>query len=191
MNIAVKVLLFLSFLLNFEVRMTSASKTQITTHDFSFTKGDGTSLNLSDYKGKVIMIVNVASKCGFTKQYAALQEIYQKYKDYGFVIIAVPSNDFADQEPGDYCEIKDFAHGKFNVSFEIVQKEHVSGSKAHKFFKWVSETMPFYAVPKWNFYKYLIDKNGNIAHWFFSATEPNSFHVTDKIEILLEQKYEG
>ncbi len=166
--------------------MINSTKAEITAHDFSFTKGDGSQLHLSDYKGKVIMIVNVASKCSFTKQYAALESIYQKYKDKGLVIIAVPANDFADQEPGDYCEIKNFAESKFKISFEIVQKEHVVGPEAHEFFKWVYDTMPFYAVPKWNFYKYLIDKEGKMTHWFFSSTEPDSKNVVQKIEEMLK-----
>ena len=153
-------------------------------HDFTFTKGDGSELAFKDFAGKVILVVNVASKCGFTEQYAELEEIYQKYKDKGFVVIAVPSNDFGNQEPGEYCEIKDFAQTRFKTSFEITQKEHVSGSEAHPFFLWISDTMPFYAKPKWNFYKYLIDQNGKIIDWFASSTKPNDKKITDKVEEL-------
>ncbi len=156
-----------------------------TAYDFSFTRGDGSKLELSEFKGKVILIVNVASKCGFTVQYKALEEIYEKYKDRGLVVIAVPSNDFGNQEPGDYCEIKNFAEQKFKVSFPISQKEHVVGENAHPFFLWIKDIMPFYALPKWNFYKYLVDKNGKVAEWFFSSTEPDSATMIEKIEKLL------
>ena len=181
MKIAFLYILLLIF--NMEVSM--ASEGLKTAYDFSFTKGDESKLELSEFKGKVILIVNVASKCGFTSQYKALEEIYTKYKDRGLVVIAVPSNDFGNQEPGEYCEIKNLAEQKFNISFEIVKKEHVIGSEAHPFFSWIRDIMPFYAVPKWNFYKYLIDKNGQIVEWFFSSTEPNAEAIVQKIEKFL------
>ena len=142
-------------------------------YDFKFKNIEsGEALNLSDYKGKIVMVVNVASKCGFTKQYEALEKLYNDYKDKGLVIIGVPSNDFGSQEPRTNQEILEFASTKYNVSFPIVQKEKVKGNEAHPFYLWVKEEKD--VAPKWNFYKIIIGKNGEILDYFSSMTKPDS-----------------
>lgn len=152
-------------------------------HSFSFQKIDNSGpLNLSSYKGKVIMIVNTASLCGFTKQYAELQTLYETYKDRGLVIIAVPSNDFGSQEPGDGEEIKTFCETNFNITFPLTQKVDVKGDKAHPFFIWTHKELGMLSGPKWNFYKYLIDKNGKLIGWFSSFTKPTSKKIINLIE---------
>ena len=152
-------------------------------YDFSFKNIDGSnSINLSDYKGKLVMIVNTASLCGFTKQYSELQELYHKYKDQGLVIIAVPSNDFGKQEPGSGEEIKTFCETNFGITFPITEKVHVQSKASHPFFVWTREKLGFLSGPKWNFYKYLIGKDGNLVGYFSSFTKPMSKKLTKIIE---------
>ena len=153
----------------------------VNAHDFKFKKiASSQDLNLSDYKGKIILIVNVASKCGFTKQYEALEKLYNDYKDRGFVIIGVPSNQFAGQEPGSDEEIIAFCSTKYNVTFPMASKEKVKGDDAHPFYVWASEKTG--ASPKWNFYKYLIGKDGEILDYFSSMTKPDSKKIIELIE---------
>ena len=152
-------------------------------YDFSFTNIDGVNkLNLSDYSGKVVMVVNTASLCGFTKQYSELQELYDKYKDRGFVIVAVPSNDFGKQEPGSSSEIKTFCETNFGITFPIAEKVDVKGKMSHPFFVWTREELGFLSGPKWNFYKYLIGKDGKLITYFSSFTKPMSKKITKAIE---------
>lgn len=155
-------------------------------YEYSFTTlTDNKPLPLSNYKGKVIMVVNTASNCGLTPQYIALEALYKKYKDRGFVIIGVPSNDFGGQEPGDNHEIAKFCTTKFDVTFPMTSKEVVSGEKAHPFFVWARRELGFGSAPKWNFHKYLIDRNGNIVEYFYSTTKPDSQKISQAIEKLL------
>ena len=122
-------------------------------YDFSFNDIDGTELKLSEYKGKIIIIVNVASKCGFTNQYEDLQKIWEKYQSKGIVILGVPSNDFGSQEPGNNTEIKIFCEAKFGISFPMTEKVNVKGTKTHPFYLWAFKNHGKSAVPKWNFHK--------------------------------------
>lgn len=155
-------------------------------YDFSFNTLMGKKpLPLSDYRGKVIMIVNTASHCGFTVQYAGLEALYQKYKDRGFVIIGVPSNDFGGQEPGSSEEIASFCKINFGVTFPMASKEVVSGDNAHPFYLWARKELGFGSAPKWNFHKYLIDRKGKIIDFFYSTTKPDSKKIADAIEKLL------
>lgn len=154
-------------------------------YSFSFDDIDGKKINLSDLKGKVILIVNTASKCGFTPQYSGLQELYQKYKARGLVVIGVPSADFANQEFEQLSEVKEFTNKEFHVTFPLTAITKVSGNKAHPFYLWANNKAGFIGSPKWNFHKYLIDKNGNFATWFSSPTKPQSPEITKKIEELL------
>lgn len=133
------------------------------------------------------MIVNTASNCGFTPQYAGLEELYKKYKDKGFVIIGVPSNDFGGQEPGQGKEIADFCRVNYGVTFPMAAKEVVSGKHAHPFYQWAKNELGFASAPKWNFHKYVIDRNGKVVNYFYSVTKPNSKKITTLIEKLLEQ----
>ena len=145
---------------------------------------------LSQFEGKVILIVNTASKCGFTKQYEGLQELYDKHKDQGLVIIGVPSNDFGKQEPGTAEEIANFCQLNYGVTFPMTSKEVVSGDEAHPFYKWAHETLGFGTAPKWNFHKYLVDKDGSLADHFESITAPDSKKLVSAVEKLLAQNKE-
>lgn len=158
---------------------------QSTAYDFSFTDIDGTDLPLSRYKGKVVMVVNTASKCGFTGQYAGLEKLYQEYRDRGLVIVGIPSNDFGQQEPGSAEQIKKFCTDNFKITFPLTEKTVVTGDQAHPFYKWAAEKgvgSLLAEKPRWNFHKYVIDRDGHLVGSFASATTPDS----DKIKTLLD-----
>lgn len=142
--------------------------------------------NLCQYQGKVIMVVNTASFCGFTSQYEGLEKVYARYKDKGFVILGFPSNDFGQQEPGSNKEIAEFCKNTYDVKFPMFAKSSVSGKDANPLFKMlISKTG---ASPKWNFYKYLIDRNGNIVESYNSLSKPDGKSITSEIEKLLKGK---
>ncbi|MDP2192971.1 MAG: glutathione peroxidase [Alphaproteobacteria bacterium] len=162
----------------------NASKTA---YQFSFNSlNTNKKLNLSDFEGKVILIVNTASKCGFTSQYADLEKLHQAYKHKGLVIIGVPSNDFGGQEPGSNEEITTFCQLNYGVTFPMTQKEKVSGDDAHPFYKWSKETLGFGTAPKWNFHKYLINRQGQLIDYFHSTTSPQSDRFKKAIETALD-----
>jgi len=150
-------------------------------YDFSFKEIDGKTIQLSDYKDKVVLVVNVASRCGFTNQYKGLQELWTSYKDKGLVVLGVPSNNFK-QEPGSNEEIKSFCEANFDVNFPIVEKSNIIGSNAHDFYKWAKEDYGFSAIPKWNFHKIIVNKNGKIVGAFNSITKPTSKKIVNLIE---------
>jgi glutathione peroxidase len=142
--------------------------------------------NLCQYQGKVIMVVNTASFCGFTSQYEGLEKVYARYKDKGFVILGFPSNDFGQQEPGSNKEIAEFCKNTYDVKFPMFSKSSVSGKDANPLFKMlISKTG---TSPKWNFYKYLIDRNGNIVESYNSLSKPDGKSITSEIEKLLKGK---
>lgn len=142
--------------------------------------------NLCQYQGKVIMVVNTASFCGFTSQYEGLEKVYARYKDKGFVILGFPSNDFGQQEPGSNKEIAEFCKNTYDVKFPMFAKSSVSGKDANLLFKMlISKTG---TSPKWNFYKYLIDRNGNIVESYNSLSKPDGKSITSEIEKLLKGK---
>lgn len=145
-------------------------------------------INLSEYARKVLLIVNTASECGFTKQYKGLQELHTKYKDRGLVIIGVPSNDFGAQEPGTSKEIAKFCEINYGVTFPLTSKQVVSGDKAHPFYVWAKATLGFGTAPKWNFHKYLISKDGKLVDYFNSTTSPDSDKIISVIEAELEKE---
>jgi glutathione peroxidase len=151
-------------------------------YDFTLTTIDGETLPLSRYKGKALLIVNTASQCGFTGQYNGLQQLWEKYRDRELVIIAVPSNDFAEQEPGNAVAIKEFCQINYKVTFPIMEKQHVAGPQAHPLFGWLEKTLGKSSVPKWNFYKYLINAEGQPVNWFISTTNPVSDRMVQAIE---------
>jgi glutathione peroxidase len=159
-----------------------------TAYDFSFESLTGEPMPLSAYKGKVLLVVNTASKCGFTKQYEALEALYTKYKDQGLVVIGVPSNDFGGQEPGSNAEIKQFCQLNYGVSFPMASKYAVTGDKAHPFYGWVREVLGLIATPKWNFYKYLVNREGKITDYFVSTTSPNDAALIAEVEKQLAAK---
>lgn len=143
---------------------------------------------LSAYQGKVMLIVNTASQCGFTPQYAGLEKLYQTYKDAGLVIIGVPSNDFGGQEPGDSQEIANFCQINYGVSFPMTSKAKVSGDEAHPFYAWAKKTLGFGTAPKWNFHKYLVNRKGELIDYFNSTTSPESSRVKTAIEKALQEQ---
>jgi len=154
-------------------------------YDFKFTDLDGSSLNLADFKNKVIVVVNVASQCGFTNQYEDMQNIWEKYQSKGLIIIGVPSNDFGKQEPGSNSEIKNFCEAKFGITFPMTEKVSVKGNSAHPFYQWAYKNYGNSAVPKWNFHKIIVDKNGKINSTFTSMTNPSSNKFIKVIENLI------
>ena len=144
---------------------------------------DGKSVKLSDYKGKVLLIVNVASYCGFTKQYSGLEQIYKQYKDKGFEILAFPCNQFGEQEPGTNEEIKNFCSSKFDVSFKLFDKIDVNGSNKSPLYSILTDNeITGKSDIKWNFEKFLIDKNGNIVARYASKVEPTGKELISAIE---------
>lgn len=160
-------------------------------YDFSMTDIDGKEVKLKAYKGKVALLVNVASKCGYTPQYEGLQAVYEKYKSQGFVILGFPANNFKGQEPGTNEEIKEFCTSKYNVSFPMFAKISVKGEDQHPLYQFLTskETNPqFGGEITWNFNKFLIDKNGKIIARFTSKDTPESEAVTSAIEKALAQK---
>jgi glutathione peroxidase len=142
--------------------------------------------NLCQYQGKVILVVNTASFCGFTSQYEGLEKIYAKYKNQGFVVLGFPSNDFGQQEPGSNKEIADFCANTYDVKFPMFAKSSVTGNNVNPLFKMLITKTG--TAPKWNFYKYLIDRNGNAVDSFGSVTKPTSNSITSQVEKLLAEK---
>lgn len=157
-------------------------------HDFSFRAIDGGNLPLSAYRGKAVLVVNTASFCGYTGQYADLQAVWSKYRDRGLVVVGVPSNDFGRQEPGTAEEIQKFCQVNFSVDFPMADKEVVKGESAHPFYVWARETLGVGAAPKWNFHKYLVDPDGNLVGWFPTSVRPNAARVTDVLDTMLAPK---
>ncbi|KAB2852954.1 MAG: glutathione peroxidase [Ignavibacterium sp.] len=144
---------------------------------------DGKEVKLSDYQGKVLLIVNVASYCGFTKQYSALEEIYKKYKDKGFEILAFPCNQFGNQEPGTNEEIKNFCSSKFDVTFKLFDKIDVNGKNQSPLYSILTNNdVTGNAEIKWNFEKFIIDKNGNVIARYLSKVDPMSEEIISMIE---------
>lgn len=154
----------------------------VSAHDFTFTSLDGNDMPLKDFAGKVVLVVNTASKCGFTPQYEALESLYQQYKEDGFVIIGVPCNNFGGQEPENEDAVRAFVEEKYKVSFPLTSKTAVKGDDAHPFFKWAGEKAGFIGRPKWNFHKYLIGRNGEFITWFSSMTSPESSKIADAVK---------
>ena len=150
--------------------------------DFKFNDINGEELSLSKYKGKNLLIVNVASRCGFTNQYEGLQALWENYKDKGLVVIGVSSNDF-NQELKNKEEVKKFCEVNFGINFPMTDITSVKGDDAHPFYKWVKEKYNF--QPKWNFFKILINKDGRVVETFSSFTKPQSSKIIDSINKLL------
>tara|TARA_B110000967_G_C18572391_1_gene405538 strand:+ start:136 stop:651 length:516 start_codon:yes stop_codon:yes gene_type:complete len=147
---------------------------------------NNTVINLNEFRGKTVLLVNVASNCGFTKQYADLQVLYENYKEKNFVVLGIPSNQFGGQEPGTNSEIKNFCETNFNITFPIMDKVDVKGENAHEIYKWAKKNYGKSTVPKWNFHKILINKEGRIEDTFASFTKPTSKKIIDRLSQLLE-----
>ena len=153
-------------------------------YDFKINSITGEVINFSDYQNKVILLVNVASYCGFTKQYSDLQKLWELYRDKGFVVIGVPSNSF-NQEKNSEKEIKNFCEVNFSINFPLTSIYEVKGNDAHEIYKWAKKNHGNSAVPKWNFHKILIDKDGKVVDTFVSFTNPMSKKITGVIEKIL------
>lgn len=151
-------------------------------HDFTFQSIDGKPMPLKGFAGKVLLIVNTASFCGFTRQYEGLQKLWADYEAKGLVVIGVPSNDFGAQEPKAEDEIKEFCQGAFGITFPLTSKESVSGEAAHPFYKWARDTLGTAAAPGWNFHKYLVGGDGRLVSAFSTRTAPDDKKVTAAIE---------
>ena len=164
--------------------MATSSSAGSGVYSFTLNSIDGKPAPLADYKGKVVMIVNVASQCGYTPQYTALEAIYEKYKDQGFVILGFPANNFGAQEPGTNEEIKTFCSRKYSVKFPMYSKISVKGDDQAPLYSYLTkETGPGVAGDvKWNFTKFLVDKNGKVVQRFEPAVTPDSKEVTAAIE---------
>src|SRR5579863_618439 len=158
-------------------------------YSFTLNSIDGQPAPLADYKGKVVLLVNVASKCGFTPQYSALEATYEKYKSQGFVILGFPANNFGAQEPGTNEEIKTFCSRKYNVTFPMYAKISVKGEDQAPLYSYLTkDTGPgLVGDIKWNFTKFLVDRNGNVVQRFESAVTPDSPEVVSAIEKQLKQ----
>ena len=146
---------------------------------------NGESLDLNKFKGKAVLLVNVASKCGFTKQYTELQKLYDLYKDKGLVVIGIPSNQFGGQEPGSNEEIKNFCETNFNITFPMTEKVDVKGENANELYLWAKNNYGKSTIPKWNFHKILINKEGKVQDTYNSFIEPLSKKIIKEIELIL------
>ena len=150
-------------------------------YEYNFNSIDGNNINLNDYKNKVIVVVNVASRCGYTPQYEDLQKLWSNYKDKNLVVLGVPTNNFK-QEPGSNKEIKDFCETTFGINFPMTEKIDVIGKNAHPFYKWAKENYGIGAIPKWNFHKIIVGRNGKVVDTFASFTKPSSKKFLERIE---------
>ncbi|MDX1976954.1 MAG: glutathione peroxidase [Pseudanabaenaceae cyanobacterium bins.68] len=152
-------------------------------YDFNLKNINGEPTDLAKYKGKVCLIVNVASQCGYTKQYKGLEELYRQYKDQGLVILGVPSNDFGAQEPGSEAEIMNFCSTRYDVTFDMFSKVPVKGADKVDLYKYLTETTNNQV--QWNFNKFLVNKEGEVVKYFPSSVAPDSPELVQAIEVLL------
>ena len=160
------------------------AETNGTAYDFEFNSIDGDLIKLSQYKDKVIVVVNVASRCGYTPQYEDLQRLWTEYKSRNLIVLGIPTNNFR-QEPGNNKEIKDFCETNFGITFPMTEKTNVIGGNSHPFYKWARKDYGIGAIPKWNFHKIIIGKDGKVAETFSSITKPSSIKFIKVIEDLI------
>lgn len=157
-------------------------------YDFTMNDIDGKPVNLSQYKGKVLLLVNTASFCGNTPQYSDLQAMYEQYNEEGFEILAFPANNFGQQEPGSNQEIKSFCFTKYSLTFPLFSKISVKGSDKHPLYQYLTEQSPFPGEVEWNFQKYLVDRSGNIIGRFHHRTKPLAPEIVKEVERVLAPK---
>jgi len=164
-----------------------ADKPTTTAYEFEFASLRGEPLPLKQFAGRPMLIANTASKCGFTPQYAGLQAVWQRYRDRGLVVLGVPCNDFAGQEPGDASEIASFCTINYGVDFPMTGKVHVRGADAHPLFQWIAAQGGLISPrPRWNFFKYLFDRQGRMVTWFSSLATPQSAKLARALDHLLD-----
>jgi glutathione peroxidase len=158
----------------------ASAMTRITAYAFSFAGLEGADIKLVEHAGRPILVVNTASLCGYTPQYAGLQQLWTRYHSRGLLIVGVPSNDFGGQEPGGADAIVKTAHGEYKIGFPLAAKAQLKGSNAHPFYKWAASERPL-ETPRWNFHKYLVGRDGHIAAVFPSDIEPMDARVINAI----------
>lgn len=155
-------------------------------HEFGFTDIDGAPMPLAQFAGRPVLVVNTASRCGFTGQYAGLQTLWERYRDRGLVVIGVPSDDF-NQELDSAAEVKDFCELNYGVDFPLTTITRIKGSNAHPFYAWAAQAMGQRMAPRWNFHKYLIDGEGRLVGAFATSVSPTSSSITDAVEQALSR----
>lgn len=163
----------------------AADSAKARAHDFNFEAIDGGRMPLQQWRGKVLLVVNTASFCGFTPQYEGLQALWQRYEAKGLVVVGVPSNDFGGQEPNSEAEILGFCKGAYNVSFPLTSKQVVAGPQAHPFYRWAFDTLGAGAAPKWNFHKYLVGRDGRLLGAFGTRVTPQAPELIQAVEAAL------
>jgi glutathione peroxidase len=154
-------------------------------HEFSFTDLNQQPLPLAEFRGRPLLVVNTASECGYTPQYAGLQKLWERYRERGLQVLGVPSNDFGAQEPGAEDQIREFCTTHYGVDFPLTAKQRVIGKDAHPFYRWIVEQVGEDGAPRWNFHKYLIGPNGALVDMWPSRVEPLAEEITTAIEALL------
>jgi len=178
-----KIIILLSMVMFF-FKTSATANYEKKIYDLSIESISGETINFRDYKNKVILIVNTASYCGFTKQYSELQELWDLYKSKGLIVVGVPSNSF-NQEKKNNNDVKEFCEVNFNINFPITTITEVKGENAHELFKWAKENHGKSAIPKWNFHKILINKEGTVEDTFVSFTKPMSKKILKKLDEIL------
>ena len=173
--------MFLFFFLFFN--MSLLAKENLSVYDFKFVDIDDNNIELTQFEGKPILLVNTASRCGFTSQYTGIQKIHENYKNKGLIVIGVPSDNFH-QEPGSEEDIKKFCMVNFNISFDLTKKNNVVGSEVHPFFEWLDKN--YNAKPKWNFYKFVINKDGKLENHFSSMIVPSSVKLISALDKVIK-----
>ena len=176
------------FLSLFAVKGGAMPAVAATAHDFSFVSIDGGDLPLADYKGKVVLLVNTASMCGFTSQYEGLQSLWLDYRDRGLVVLGVPSDDFGGQELDTAKQVKSFCTLNYGIDFPMTDIAVVAGPNAHPYYKWIADVHGSLAIPRWNFHKHLIDADGKLVDWFASTTSPKSNRLREAVEKALKNR---
>jgi len=162
-------------------RALAAPMSSVTAYAFTFNGLDGEGISLASFAGRPMLIVNTASQCGYTPQYAGLESLWRRFSNRGLMVLGVPSNDFGSQEPGGPKEIHATAQGDYHISFPLTEKVAVKGANAHPFYRWAASERPR-EIPRWNFHKYLVDRNGHLKSSFASAVEPTEPQVITAIE---------
>jgi len=163
----------------------AADSAKALAYDFNFEAIEGGRMPLGQWRGKVLLVVNTASFCGFTPQYEGLQALWQRYEAKGLVVVGVPSNDFGGQEPKSEGEILGFCKGAYNVSFPLTSKQVVSGPQAHPFYRWAADALGAGATPKWNFHKYLVGRDGRLINAFGTRVTPQAPELIKAVEAAL------
>ena len=180
-----KKIIFLLSIIMFFFKTSATANYEKKFYDFSIENITGETINFKDYKKKVVLVVNTASYCGFTKQYDELQELWDLYKEKGLIVLGVPSNSF-NQEKNNNADIKKFCEVNFNINFPLTTITEVKGENAHDLFKWAKDNYGKSAIPKWNFHKILINQDGIVQNTYSSFTNPTSSKVLKEIEKILK-----